>query len=319
MKSLHRKSVIVLLAVLLCLQFILRAQPRLCQIQSTPSDEPVAPPLQSNKKKIASFIRIPKTGSTSLLKFLDHYSGMRTYDTFLPSAALSQLDHNVINCFYGKQDSPMLSSNETNKPSCGHVTYKDLTMTWNETKAFTKAKLHIFTIIREPFAALQSLFYYMHHFVNTTRWCSECGSKPQYDQVVAGDFEAWMTLLYHETNAPPFQYQFLDRNVTKAIEMVQGKSPQVTVYLNECFEASLRIMDKQYAFPSGAVDAFVNSANFKSNVGQKEKESETRLRDLAKQWFIEEYKFYDAAVTQFQRQLWSSGLDPSRLRNRCVL
>jgi len=322
MKTLHRKSVVAIFAVLWCAQFLLWTQP------PPASKEPVATALNQYSKqsttRIAAFIRIPKTGSTSLLKFLYNYSEMKTYDAHLSSATLasqSQRQHALINCFYGYNVNATTANVTIKRPSCGHATYGDLNKMWNETLSSSNhdnSTVQMFTIVREPFERLRSLFYFMRKFVNTTQWCLKCGTEEQYDQVRVGDFKAWLELVHREKRAPPLQYEFLSRNVSKAIRMIQGEPPRVLILLNECFEVSLRLLEQQYSLQPEAVKGFVDSKSVSNrNDGYNRDASETRLRQLAKQWFADEYKFYDTAVEQFQRHL--SGFDAFALRDRCSL
>ena len=108
------------------------------------------------------------------------------------------------------------------------------------------------------------------------------------------------------------QYKYLDRNVTTAIEMMENGT--VHVYVNECFEASLRLMAERYGF--GDVDEILmkDSKVIQANTNKKQytdlftKEELDKLRESAKVWFAEEYRFYNSAVLQLQRQFLSASL-----------
>jgi hypothetical protein len=115
----------------------------------------------------------------------------------------------------------------------------------------------------------------------------------------------------------------LTADVDKAIELITGDSPNVTVLVNECFEASLRLLAEKVSLQDDAVDSFVKSEDYVLNVSEKRKYNATelaalnRLRELSKRELSDEYKFYNAAVQQFKRQI--SLLGDARLRTDCDL
>jgi len=95
----------------------------------------------------------------------------------------------------------------------------------------------------------------------------------------------------------------------------------VIVLVNECFEASLRILATKVSIQTEAVDVFLRSEDYRSNVSEKHNSTESvnmaDLRDRSKLYLSNEYKFYNAAVEQFKRELPS--LDASLLREACDL
>jgi hypothetical protein len=116
------------------------------------------------------------------------------------------------------------------------------------------------------------------------------------------------------------QFEYLDDNVDTAISMLG--SSNITVFLNECFEASLRLMEVKYALRPGAVDAFLLDPNSNLNKGAyngtPESEKLAELRGWSKLYFPNEYKFYDAAVEQFKHQMSSSKVITPQLMQECL-
>jgi len=176
----------------------------------------------------------------------------------------------------------------------------------------TSAVLHIF-MVRNPFDRLLSLFNYMHRHVGKEAW-KEFTTEDQYDCVRADDFSGWLNLIRTEQKIPlGAQHAYIDNDVDKAISLITGVSPRVIVLVNECFEASLRILENKLALRSGAVDSFLNSSIARSNVStRKNSAALADLRERSKQYLSNEYKFYNVAVQQFKRQL--SSLNASLLQ-----
>jgi hypothetical protein len=143
----------------------------------------------------------------------------------------------------------------------------------------------------------------------------------QYEMTKSGDFSKWLELLHTENEFvhTGFQYEFLDPNVEKAISMLG--SSNITVFVNECFEASLRLMEDYYNLRPSAADTFLDRAQ-KWNVGAYDETPErnqlAELRERSKIYFPSEYKFYDAAVQQFKQQLSLSKVISPRLMHECL-
>jgi hypothetical protein len=150
----------------------------------------------------------------------------------------------------------------------------------------------------------------MQKFVNGSQWARSSFTKEQYKQVINGNFPRWLELLHQQKSPFQMQYNYLDRNATTAIEMMENGT--VHVYVNECFEASLRLMAERYGF--GDVDEILkDSEAIQANTNKHytslfTKEELTKLRESAKVWFAEEYRFYNLAVLQLQRQFLSASL-----------
>jgi hypothetical protein len=63
---------------------------------------PLETPLQAD---FFTFIRIPKTGSTSLLKYLQGYSGMASLDQLLRPENQNSLPPGLLPCYFGNVSS----------------------------------------------------------------------------------------------------------------------------------------------------------------------------------------------------------------------
>lgn len=88
----------------------------------------------------------------------------------------------------------------------------------------------------------------------------------QYEQVRQGNFGAWLHLVFAEKHIPlGSQYSYFANTVDKAISIITGDSPNVTILLNECFETSLRLLEHNVALKTGAADEFSQSVGVRSN------------------------------------------------------
>jgi hypothetical protein len=205
-------------------------------------------------------------------------------------------------------------------PQCAHANHGELQSAYvgslsdvrssSNNNATLLPPLQTFAVVREPFDRLRSYFFYMQKFVNGSQWARRSFTQEQYKQVINGNFPRWLELLHQQKSPFQMQYNYLDRNATTAIEMMENGT--VHVYVNECFEASLRLMAERYGF--GDVDEILkDSEAIQANTNKHytslfTKEELTKLRESAKVWFAEEYRFYNLAVLQLQRQFLSASL-----------
>lgn len=283
----------------------------------------VAPP---PGKLFLNFVRVPKAGSTSMMWFLDKFSGMQNVE--VPRGIGAQ--RKTLACLFerGSEDDDEISEDyyERNNPQeCSHYNYMQSfqirqslfgtgNMYWGE-------PIQSFTLVREPFDRLRSFFGEMHRHVDV-EWFKEANTPAQYAKVIEGDFISWFKLLRQESKMPPLQFHYLSYNVDEAIAMISSAHgpPQVRLFMNECYEASLRIMEKVYGFPGEGVDEFMESPYFHArSAPDAPAEAELELREKAKLWFPDEYKFYQAAEQEFQRQLWTYGIDTAKMKHECHL
>ena len=252
---------------------------------------------------------------------------MTTLDTLLPSDVVERNDIHRLVCIFGPQ--PPNHTKVKSKKVCAHFKYKNTQnwirrekMTHNDSIGSIHVPIETFTMVRDPFDRMRSLFYYVRKFVNTTQWWKNFFTETHYEMVRSGDFSQWMKeLAINRTKSPvcTLQFEYLDDNVDTAIFMLG--SSNITVFLKECFEVSLRLMEVKYALRRGAVDAFLDS-NSNLNKGAYEDTPESgrlaELRQQSKLYFPNEYKFYDAAVEQFKHLMGSSKAISPQLMQECL-
>ena len=278
-----------------------------------------------------AIVNIPGTESAPLLAFIREYSGMESFRNYF--AGLSwvkpqQLES--ISCIFGPPTTRRKSSStDTDMAECHPLEYDKTRQAWHHAAAFwmeqelantnveeIRVTSETFAMVRDPFDRLRSYFDVLYQGIHRHVW-EEMNTDAQYRRVKEGDFHGWMELVFVEQEMPHgTQYHFIDDNVDKAISLITGKSPNVTVLMNECLEASLRVVENKLSFKVGSVDAFLRS---QSNVSEKtntpDLANQNQLRQRSKRYFPNEYKFYNAAVEQFKQQLLS--LDASLLRRSC--
>lgn len=263
---------------------------------------------------------------------MESYNSLISSDKFLDRSQL----RSYLVCLFGP-----LKHNETVAQSfdsreCNHHGYQGLMRVWNKTvHAWMKQEavhaqvnqgrdaqdaLHMKVVImvRDPFDRLRSYFDYVVSSSHNDFW-KEMMTEEQHKRVRARDFAGWLHLLYSEKLTPHgTQYEYIDDDVDKAIAAVTGESPKVIPLVSECFVASLRLMEKEFSFKTGAVDEFMHSAYLHSNPSEKSNATESlnldELRERSKQYFPEEYRFYNVAVEQMKRHL-----DGTQLLHLCDL
>ena len=283
-------------------------------------------------KQFLGFIRIEKTGSTSLLNFLRFgvddiypYTSFLRYEHYREQIRPNQ---HVPRCFFGA----VRTGQETLKsqPSdgdCIHVVYTQLLRSFANTLPYlnklggkNETSLHVslefFTIVRDPVDRLISLFHYCQRiYPHWKRWFTEA----QNERLLADDLEGWLKLMATEAAERQDQYAFLAENPEKAISLVQGDSPRILTFVHDCFDTSVRLLvdRKPQFFTLGAAESFLNSTRSTANRRPKKTNDEEaklrRIREKAKRWFKDDYRFYHAAIEQFRRHLASSNLEPSEI------
>lgn len=289
-----------------------------------------------DKSQLLAFIRIPKTGSTSMQKFLVDYSGLLPLDFGLPADFLTQNGEFkwIFGCIFGSFPNASEESNKIlnesypiseHEPTCAHLAIDTYQRLWHQIQSSSSfqttlpATMEAFTIVREPYDTLRS-FYSMHR--SFLHHAKHTNTDEQMKFLEADDFPGWLEAMNTtQTRKTMFQYEFLSKNLDDAIDMLQGDTPQVTILLNECYAESLRLLDAKYdILRKGAVDEFMASQDFQIRQGNKDVGTgEAILREKAKEWFPEEYRFYNAAVDQFKRQISVHGIKHLSLHSNTTL
>jgi hypothetical protein len=325
---------------------------------------------------VAGFIRIPKTGSTTMARFLHIAPVLHSWLDFLSEVPLDNEgnpDRHVlkgISCVFGyapttahlgkNHEIDFFKSNDWF--NCPHVPYNEMMRKWSTSletwsppetavladniKTSESVNFHFkaFTIVRDPFDRLLSLFYYMAKQHKRAAEGIKVGfltqiTDAQYDRVVANDIEGWMELLHSECAESGScallnsQYQYVDKDLDVAIDLisvsesVEGNKVEpakVFAIVNECYDVSLRLLSEAVdGIRSDDVTRFLETNHFHANENKESystltTETKSNLRAKAEEWFKEEFHFYDAVVEQYKKYLDSSKIDKS-LFEGCAL
>jgi hypothetical protein len=248
---------------------------------------------------------------------------MTTLDTLLPSDVVERNNIQRLLCIYGPQPPNHTKVKSNKQAQCAHYKNKQTQdwiheeMTHNDSIGSIHASLETITMVRDPFDRMQSLFYYVRQSVNTSQGWKSLFTESHYEMIRSGDFFSWMKeLAINRTTSPALQFEYLDDNVDTAISMLG--SSNITVFVNECFEVSLRLMEDMYELRPGAVDAFLDSnSNLNKGAYNKTPERLAELREQSKLYFPNEYKFYDAVVERFKHLMSSSNVISPQLMQEC--
>jgi hypothetical protein len=115
--------------------------------------------------------------------------------------------------------------------------------------SFNVSTMETFAIVQDPFDRLRSYFEYCSQWVEEELWKEMHSTKAQYEKVREGDLASRIELEYKENFIPhDAQFEYVDDDVDRAIALISGDSPNVTVLINECFEASLLFMERKFGF-----------------------------------------------------------------------
>jgi hypothetical protein len=218
------------------------------------------------------FIRITKTGSTSLLRFLNSARRLQTLDRYMRHAAFKdQLGKEGIMamkttyltppCAFGHhlligQTAP---SKSYTGDQCQHLTYYQFVSNFvrsldyyrfgeNETAAdrpIVRVSLDLTTIVREPVERYLSYFHYWRKIYPA--WNATAQPKER-EALVAGDFEEFLRQVaaLSRRGVNSFQqYEYLaSPSADYAIDLIRDR--RVLPLLNDCFNASLLLLADLY-------------------------------------------------------------------------
>jgi len=256
-----------------------------------------------NISSVAAFLRISKTGSTELSRFIYRQPSVHILsDAFSSEKSLGRDETKFWNCMFGYSETANISKRTGKDLSpCPHWFYENMVASkYGMHDGGEIIRPRYFAMIRDPYERLVSLFHYSkrdtldHYF-----------DEEQRGYLESDDLAAWMKSLRKPGNAYiAHQYMRFDSsNAESAMALIDGDDPTVFTLINECFEASLRLLLENFQFSPQSqwrrqVAEFVQRNQTRSNKGAYDFDSS--LRSSALEWFPDDFLFYSRAVKQFQ-------------------
>ena len=286
------------------------------------SSLPVPPPNHTVwERSLLAFMRIPKTASSKVQDVLNSIEEVP-----------------VLRCFRGPIDGgkSFFSSIErrypiqVQLPDCFHHIYYELVTMWttfmlyefdveqgeleNYPPDYSRYTLQLFSIVRDPFDRLESQFYYMDNI--WPEW-NDFMLPEQVSLMEKGDLWGWMESLYKlgsNDSSLPYQMHYYDENLTDAIAMIRGPRPRVFTVIQDCFEASILLLQEQFPqFIPPNVAQHIRGDEQANSIKKMNPflnaTARAQLREQAKVWFSDDFLFYDEAVAQFRKRLLSSSIN----------
>ncbi|KAL7554669.1 hypothetical protein ACHAWF_018160 [Thalassiosira exigua] len=286
------------------------------------------------------FLRIAKSGSTALSSFLYHLPSVRILYGLLEDDVPEMI---LGKCMFALPRAANGTTNQTeadgdgdddddddNGPSygrkdpCVHLWYEDAAEDFAEVASEFSAAVPVeyglhssdgrirprwFSMVRDPYERLVSLFHYSKRDHLDHGFTSE-----QRKYIRTNDFEAWMRSLatdQHRFVAEQYM-RFNDTDLEGALTLISGDDPTIVPLINECFEASLRLLLERFRLSENEtigreyIAAFARySREQRPNAGRYDRAlsvNET-LRGRAMEWFGDDFEFYDHAVRQFRSMM----------------
>lgn len=297
--------------------------------------------------RFLALVRIPKTATSSLFALMNDVDGPNR-DCFFGTAMLS-----------GSDDTPQHFPEEYYTPvdtrQCEHRAYSDSLQFWGERllpevqqhrldlpamssptqkQQQSMFSLETIAIVRDPLERLVSQFVYMQRIY--PHWSGSL-RQDQVQALLADNLPAFASSLgqYGPADHPQIFFQhrmFLNQPsmVEQSIELLQGDNPRIFTVVQECFDVSLYMLAERYPefIPKHRVQAFIHAKSDDDKVQNKGYESMTaasrlseQMRSVAmQQWWADDYRFYRAAVHQFQMHLYQATDDsiPPAMRQECL-
>jgi hypothetical protein len=306
-----------------------------------PYPRPVDPSLPT--REFLGFIRITKTASSSIIRFLQGAQHLRAsnnvldYDEFWNAYRSSNAQvaghPQAPACFFSRHDgdddeslaSSALPPKELGPWNCPHFSYSHLITNWSKTLQFLNSqwmvpaaaeqdhiqvKFRIFTIVRDPFDRMTSYFHFWRKIYPD--WLPSTPSV-LLTRLIGGDLPGWME---HRANATipsldaAHQYLYLSQDVNRAIRLIRSAETGTTDERDETPQRGLRIVPLVSecfdASISLLVEMFPNvleAGSERSFLNSKSKKSNERLEPNPDLGMVP-VKEYNATRLYEQAQEW---------------
>lgn len=274
----------------------------------TAAEEPIRLP-----PKYLGFLRIQKTGSTSVLDFMNNaFPHSHNLFRFYENETVSAWPEHINHCFFAYDDDSGVSAKErklTDKDfpryiSCPHRRLKFMrryflsASNWlHPNHRATLPELQMFTIVREPWDRMVSFFNFLVQI--HPDWKAYL-TDAQNGCVVAKNLTCFVTQLHKEgggaLDGVDMQFKLLTKNYHRAMTLItpesEGGLAPVFTLINECLEASLYVLVEK--FPQifthtnitetveirqersrYVVDNYLKKQSATLNIGKREKPKET--------------------------------------------
>ena len=114
--------------------------------------------------------------------------------------------------------------------------------------------------------------------------------------------------------AIPYMYEAFGDDLDTAIDLISGDSPEIMITSSDCVDMSLRLLStlKPQFFAKERVEDFLHSTSNHANARNvsipKNYFNQTLAREMHKEMFPEDWKFYNAALKQMKRTLMETNL-----------
>jgi Sulfotransferase family len=306
--------------------------------------------------EFVGFIRMTKTGSTSMLNFFNRATRLQTLDKYIRLDELRQMLESAPPaamkavfltppCMFGYHLAPSQTNISKALPAegyqCQHLSYhhiitqfpKMLDLYTLDTAEPIRVSLDMTTVVRDPVDRYLSYFHYWRSIYPAWNTTAKPGER---EALVSGDFEEFLRLVAEHPQRglnSAFQYEYLSHNVDYSIDLVNDR--RVLPLVNECFNASVLLLADLYPqfFSVNETLHFLQTSasltNSRSKIAPDPKIlirkglEPVKAFDLdlvkarARQWLEGDYRFYEASTAVFVRHLHASAVDRDEVQ-RCT-
>ena len=316
------------------------------QLFFSPESQTVAETTKGPKRReeFLAFVRIQKTGSTSIFRLLRHCAGLYPQGVFLNKAFFADEEYvhdysRKLGCVYGLPTADMIPDDfDKNEYSCSHTPLTGVLQGAAQVLHYLKGSsdnaevsIHPFTMVREPFDRLQSIFYYMYSRRQFPMWKSAF-TEQQNRRVAENDLAGWMESL-HRDGTPKQDLNLLNQRFYFSKDMNTAKqlvnNGRILTLVMECFDVSIKLLVDifPHLFSKAQIDSLLSpdQQNYETNEtengksflhsnslrNQRNMDVDTlkaeldldQLRAKALTWFHEEFEFYNIVVERFQKNV----------------